>query len=134
MANFVQSEVLRYASTVGLVASFPVDARRVAGLLALVFRGELSGKMAKEVFEALRDSDKDAATIVREKGLVQVNDTGAIEQAIRDVLAASEKQVAQYKGGNEKLFGFFVGQVMKATKGSANPGVVNDLLRKLLDA
>jgi aspartyl-tRNA(Asn)/glutamyl-tRNA(Gln) amidotransferase subunit B len=89
--------------------------------------------MAKDVFEAMRTSGKDAAAIVAEQGLAQVSDTGAIEQAIRDVLAANEKQVAQYKGGNAKLFGFFVGQVMKAMKGSANPAVVNDVLKKLLD-
>jgi aspartyl-tRNA(Asn)/glutamyl-tRNA(Gln) amidotransferase subunit B len=133
VANFVQSEVLRHVSTEGLEASFPVDGKALAGLLALVARGQISGKMAKDVFEAMRTSGKDAAAIVAEQGLAQVSDTGAIEQAIRDVLAANEKQVAQYKGGNAKLFGFFVGQVMKAMKGSANPAVVNDVLKKLLD-
>jgi aspartyl-tRNA(Asn)/glutamyl-tRNA(Gln) amidotransferase subunit B len=80
----------------------------------------------------MRESGSDAQTVVNEKGLAQVSDAGAIEAAVRDVLAASSKQVAQYKGGNEKLLGFFVGQVMKATKGAANPALVNDLLKKLL--
>jgi aspartyl-tRNA(Asn)/glutamyl-tRNA(Gln) amidotransferase subunit B len=132
VANFVQSEVLRYATTFGVSASFPVPAERVAGLLALVHAGTISGKMAKDVFEAMRESGHDAETVVKGKGLAQVSDRGAIEAAVRQVLAASEKQVAQYKGGNDKLLGFFVGQVMKATKGSANPALVNDLLKQLL--
>jgi aspartyl-tRNA(Asn)/glutamyl-tRNA(Gln) amidotransferase subunit B len=133
VANFVQSEVLRYVTTEGVTAGFPVSAGALAGLLALVAGGKLTGKMAKDVFEAMRESGKDAATIVAEKGFVVVSDSGAIEQAIAAVLAASEKQVAQYKAGNTKLFGFFVGQVMKATKGSADPVVVNEVLKKLLD-
>jgi aspartyl-tRNA(Asn)/glutamyl-tRNA(Gln) amidotransferase subunit B len=132
LANFVQSEVLRYVTTFGVSATFPVPGERVAGLLALVHGGSISGKMAKDVFEAMRESGNDAETVVKEKGLAQVSDAGAIEAAVREVLAASAKQVAQYKGGNEKLLGFFVGQVMKATKGSANPALVNDLLKKLL--
>jgi aspartyl-tRNA(Asn)/glutamyl-tRNA(Gln) amidotransferase subunit B len=124
--------VLRYVTTFGISASFPVPAERVAGLLALVHVGTISGKMAKDVFEAMRESGRDAESVVKEKGLTQVSDAGAIESAVREVLAANAKQVAQYKGGNEKLLGFFVGQVMKATKGSANPALVNDLLKQLL--
>ncbi len=133
-ANFIQSEVLRYVTTEGLEAKFPVDALRLSALLALVAKGSLSGKMAKDVFEAMRETGKSAADIVSERGLEQVSDTGAIEQAIREVLSQNVKQVDQYRAGNVKLFGFLVGQVMKATKGSANPGVVNELLKKLLDA
>ncbi len=132
VANFVQSEVLRYTTTFGLSATFPVPAERVAGLLGLVHAGTISGKMAKDVFEAMRESGHDAESVVKEKGLAQLSDAGAIEASVREVLAASTKQVAQYKAGNEKLLGYFVGQVMKATKGSANPGLVNDLLKKLL--
>ena len=88
--------------------------------------------MAKDVFEAMRESGKDAESVVAEQGLSQVSDAGAIESVVREVLAQSTKQVAQYKGGNEKLLGFFVGQVMKATKGSANPALVNDMLKRLL--
>jgi aspartyl-tRNA(Asn)/glutamyl-tRNA(Gln) amidotransferase subunit B len=133
VANFVQSEVLRHVSTEGLKATFPVTAAALGGLLACVASGQITGKMAKDVFEAMRETGKDAPTIIAERGFVALSDTGAIEQAIQGVLAANEKQVAQYKAGNPKLFGFFVGQVMKATKGSANPALVNDLLKKLLD-
>jgi aspartyl-tRNA(Asn)/glutamyl-tRNA(Gln) amidotransferase subunit B len=133
VANFVQAEVLRYANTEGLVATFPTPAVQVGELCALVAKGELSGKMAKDVFEAMRASGKDAKSIVAERGLAQVSDSGAIEQAVREVVAANAKQVGQYKAGNEKLFGFFVGQVMRATKGSANPAVVNELLKRVLD-
>ncbi|MEY4510699.1 MAG: hypothetical protein RLZZ450_2821, partial [Pseudomonadota bacterium] len=133
IANFVQAEVLRYVETEGLIARFPASAERVAGLCALVAKGTLSGKMAKEVFEAMRESDKDAEAIVSERGLTQVSDSGAIEEVVRSVLAGSQKQLTQYKAGNEKLFGFFVGQVMKATKGSANPGLVNDVLKRVLE-
>jgi aspartyl-tRNA(Asn)/glutamyl-tRNA(Gln) amidotransferase subunit B len=134
VANFVQAEVLRYVSSEGLTATFPVEAERLAGLLTLVHQGTISGKMAKDVFEQMRTTHKDAESVVAEKGLAQVSDAGAIEQAVRDVLAASEKQVAQYKGGNAKLFGYFVGQVMKATKGAANPALVNEVLKRLLEA
>ncbi len=133
VANFVQAEVLRYASSEGLTATFPVEAERLAGLLALVHKGAISGKMAKDVFEQMRTTHKDAETVVAEKGLAQVSDASAIEQAVREVLAASEKQVAQYRGGNAKLFGYFVGQVMKATKGTANPALVNEVLKRLLE-
>ncbi|MDB4974939.1 MAG: glutamyl-tRNA(Gln) amidotransferase, subunit [Myxococcaceae bacterium] len=133
IANFVQAEVLRYVETEGLVARFPVPSSQVAALVALVAKGTLSGKMGKEVFEAMRETGKDPAAIIAERGLAQVSDTGAIEAAVRTVLASSEKQLAQYRGGNEKLFGFFVGQVMKATKGSANPGLVNEVLKRLLE-
>jgi len=132
-ANFIQSEVLRYVTTSGLEAVFPVTADRLAALLTLVHKGSLSGKMAKDVFEAMRESGKDAEQVVSELGLVQVSDTSVIEQAVRDVLAANVKQVDQYRGGNVKLLGFFVGQIMKATKGTANPALVNDVLKKLLD-
>jgi aspartyl-tRNA(Asn)/glutamyl-tRNA(Gln) amidotransferase subunit B len=133
VANFVQSEVLREVTTSGLEATFAVSAERVAGLLALVHAGTISGKMAKDVFEAMRQTTQTAETIVRERGLAQVSDTGAIESTVRAVLTQNEKQVVAYKAGNEKLFGFFVGQVMKAMKGSANPALVNEVLKKMLE-
>jgi aspartyl-tRNA(Asn)/glutamyl-tRNA(Gln) amidotransferase subunit B len=132
VANFVQSEVLRHVTTFGLSASFPVSPADLAALLALIHKGTLSGKMAKEVFEAMRESGKDAASVVAEKGLALVSDAGAIERVVSEVLAQSPKQLAQYRAGNEKLLGFFVGQVMKATKGSANPTLVNEVLKKKL--
>ena len=133
VANFVQAEVMRYVATEGLAATFPAPAAHVAELCARVARGEISGKMGKEVFEAMRESGKDAKSIIAERGLAQVSDSGAIETVVRDVLAANAKQVSQYRGGNEKLFGFFVGQVMRATKGSANPGLVNEILKRVLE-
>ena len=132
VANFVQSEVLRYVTTFGLTASFAVAPTEIASLLSLVHNGTLSGKLAKEAFEAMRETGKDAASVVADKGLAQVSDSAAIEGVIREVLSQNAKQLAQYRGGNEKLLGFFVGQVMKATKGSANPALVNELLKKLL--
>ncbi len=132
VANFIQAEALRYTDTEGLHATFPASAAQIGELCALVHKGTISGKMAKDVFETVRETKKDPEAIVAEQGLAQVSDTGAIESAVREVLAKNEKQVAQYKGGNEKLLGYFVGQVMKATKGSANPTIVNDVLKKLL--
>jgi aspartyl-tRNA(Asn)/glutamyl-tRNA(Gln) amidotransferase subunit B len=131
-ANFVQSEVLRYAETSGLQVTFPVTDSALAGLLAQVQAGKISGKMAKEVFEGMRESGKDADAIVAERGLSQVSDTGAIEAVVQTVLAASAKQVAQYRSGNDKIFGYFVGQVMKAMKGQGNPALVNEVLKRCL--
>jgi aspartyl-tRNA(Asn)/glutamyl-tRNA(Gln) amidotransferase subunit B len=132
VANFVQAEVLRHVTTEGLAATFPVPSAHVASLCALVAAGTISGKMAKEVFEAMRESGRAPKDIVAERGLAQVSDEGAIEAVVRGVLAANPKQIAQYKGGNDKLLGFFVGQVMRATKGSANPTLVNDVLKRAL--
>jgi len=133
VANFVQAEVLRYVATEGLAASFPIAAEQVAALCALVAKGSISGKMAKEVFEVTRETGQDPEAVIAERGLAQVSDSGAIEQVVREVVAANGKQVAQFKAGNEKLFGFFVGQVMRATKGSANPGLVNEVLKRVLE-
>lgn len=133
VANFIQSEVLRYVQTEGMRASFPVSAANLAGLLVQVHQGKITGKMAKEVFEAMRESGDDAQKVIADKGLEAVSDEGAIEAFARQALAGGDKQVAQYKAGNQKIVGYFVGQVMKASKGSADPKVVNQVLRKLLD-
>ena len=95
-------------------------------------RGTLSGSLAKQVFEIMLETGDDPAKIVAEKGLEQTSDTGAIDAAIADILEANADKVDQYKGGKEALFGFFVGQTMKAMQGKANPAMVNDLLRKAL--
>ncbi|HEU4484843.1 MAG TPA: Asp-tRNA(Asn)/Glu-tRNA(Gln) amidotransferase GatCAB subunit B, partial [Povalibacter sp.] len=89
-------------------------------------------KIAKEVFEAMWAEGQDADVIIEAKGLKQITDTGAIEKVIDDIMAANPKQLADYRSGKDKLFGFFVGQVMKVTGGKANPGQVNDLLKKKL--
>ena len=131
--NFVQAEVLRHVTTDGLEASFPVAAPAVADLLAFVEDGTINGKIAKTVFATMVDTGRAAEAIIDERGLAQVTDTGAIEEAVRSVIEANPSQVAQYKGGKASLIGYFVGQVMKATKGAANPKAVNETLRRLLD-
>jgi len=112
--------------------NWPVAAENVARLVRLIDQGKISGKIAKTVFEALLDSNKTPEEIVVEKGLEQVSDFGSIETAIDQVLAASAQQIAQYRAGNEKVFGYFVGQIMKATQGKANPQKVNEILREKL--
>jgi len=102
-------------------------------LLSLVADGTLSGTLSKQVFEIMLETGDDPSRIVEERGLKQTSDTGAIEAEIVKVMDANADKVAEYRGGKDKLFGFFVGQTMKAMAGKANPGVVNDLLRKALD-
>lgn len=111
----------------------PVSPAQAAELLGLVDDGTISGKIAKDVFEIMLETGQGAAAIVEEKGLKQESDTGAIEAVIADVIANNEDKVAEYKGGKDRLFGFFVGQTMKAMQGKANPKVVNELLKKALD-
>ena len=105
---------------------------RLGALLDLVSAGTISGSVAKTVFQSMFESGRDAADIVAAQGLEQVSDSGAIEAEIDTVLAANPSQVAAYKAGKEKLIGFFVGQVMKATRGKANPQAVNEILRRKL--
>lgn len=112
----------------------PVPPERLAALLKLIKAGVISGKIAKTVFEEMASSGEDPEVIVREKGLVQVSDADAISDVVQQVLDEHPAEVSDYKGGRTKLLGFFVGQVMKATRGKANPGIVNELLKKALDA
>ena len=134
VGNFIQAEVLRHVSTDGLTATFPVGPGAVVELLAVVEDGTINGKIAKKVFAMMVDSGKSAQAIIDEEGLAQVTDAGAIEEEVHRVLEANPSQVEQYKGGKTGVLGFFVGQVMKATKGAANPKVVNETLKRLLDA
>jgi len=110
----------------------PVSAADLSALLDLMKDGTLSGKLAKEVFEAMVETGRAPAVIVEERGLRQVTDTGAIEAAVEKVLAANADKVAEYRSGKDKLFGFFVGQVMKAMQGKGNPALVNEALKKKL--
>ena len=103
-----------------------------AGVIEMITKGTISNKIAKTVFEEMYKSGKDALSVVQEKGLIQVSDTGTIETIIDEVIKANPGQHADYKAGKEKLFTFFVGQVMKASKGKANPDMVNQLLKKKL--
>ncbi len=110
----------------------PVSPSQAAELLGLVADGTISGSIAKQVFEILLETGQGASAIVEEKGLKQTSDTGAIEAEITKIMAANEDKVAEYRSGKDKLFGFFVGQTMKAMQGKANPQVINDLLKKAL--
>ncbi len=109
-----------------------IDAARLAGLLNRILDNTISGKIAKDVFEAMWSEGKDADAIIESKGLKQITDTGAIEKAIDEVMAKNPGQLAEYRSGKDKLFGFFVGQTMKATGGKANPAQLNELLKKKL--
>jgi len=133
VSNWVMGEVTRALNEDGKqIADCPVTPALLAELLKLIEKGTISGKIAKTVFDEMYKSGKEPAVIVQEKGLVQVSDTGAIEAIIDEVLEREAGQVAEYRSGKDKLFGFFVGQVMRASKGKANPAVVNDLLLKKL--
>lgn len=110
----------------------PISAEQLAGLIKLISDDTISGKIAKDVFAIMYETGDDADKIVEEKGLKQVTDTGAIEAIVDTIIAANPDNVAKYQGGKDKLFGFFVGQVMKETQGKANPAVVNKLLKEKL--
>jgi aspartyl-tRNA(Asn)/glutamyl-tRNA(Gln) amidotransferase subunit B len=114
------------------IAQSPVSAKNLAGLLDLIENNTISGRIAKDVFALMVETGKDAAAIVEEKGLKQVTDTGAIDAAIDKVIADNAAKVSDYRSGKQALFGWFVGQVMKATQGKANPAMVNELLKKKL--
>ncbi len=132
-SNWVTSDLFGALNRLGRgMDDSPVTAAQAAELLRLTADGTLSGTLAKQVFEIMLETGDDPARIVEERGLKQTSDTGAIEAAIADVMTANADKVADYRGGKDKLFGFFVGQVMKAMQGKANPGVVNELLRKAL--
>ena len=114
------------------ITTWPIRAEYLAELVQLIDTGNINGKIAKTVFKASLDSDKSPRQIVSERGLEQVSDEGSIEIAIEQILAANSKQVEQFQSGNEKVFGFLVGQIMKATQGKANPQKVNEILREKL--
>ena len=132
-ANWLISDLFGALNRLGkTIEESPVTPAQGAELLSLVADGTLSGTLAKQVFEIMLETGDDPAKIVDERGLKQTSDTGAIEAVIADVLAANADKVADYRGGKDKLFGFFVGQTMKAMQGKANPQVVNELLKKAL--
>jgi aspartyl-tRNA(Asn)/glutamyl-tRNA(Gln) amidotransferase subunit B len=129
VSNWVMGEITRSLNDSGMsIDACPIRPRLLVELLRLVDGGTISGKIAKSVFDEMWRSGKEPAVIVEEQGLVQVSDSGAIEAIIDEIIAANAGQVEEYRGGKEKVFGFFVGQVMKASKGKANPAVVNELL------
>jgi aspartyl-tRNA(Asn)/glutamyl-tRNA(Gln) amidotransferase subunit B len=132
-ANWIMGELFGALNRSSLdLAESPVDAAGLGGLIDLIADGTISGRIAKEVFDAMWESGNPAADIVAEKGLKQISDSGAIEAMIEEIIAGNPAQVEQYRAGNEKVIGWFVGQVMKATQGKANPGVVNRVLKDKL--
>ena len=131
-ANWVIVELFGALNRLGVdIERSPVSARNLAGLLDLIEDNTISGRIAKDVFQIMVESGKDAASIVQEKGLRQVPDTGAIDAPIDKVIADNPAKVAEYQA-KPTLFGWFVGQVMKGTGGKANPALVNEVLRKKL--
>jgi aspartyl-tRNA(Asn)/glutamyl-tRNA(Gln) amidotransferase subunit B len=132
-ANWVTGDLFAALNRLGVgIERSPVSPEQLGALIDLVGDGTISGRIAKEVFAEMAATGADPTAIVEEKGLRQVTDTGAIAAAIDAVLAAQRDKLAEYRAGRDKLFGFFVGQVMKATQGKANPALVNELLKKKL--
>ena len=133
-ANWVIGDLFAVLNKAGLaITESPVSARSLGGLLDLMSNGTINGKIAKDVFELMVETGDDAAAIVERRGLRQVTDAGAIDEAVQTVLAAHADKLSEYRSGKDKLFGFFVGQIMKAMAGRGNPALVNDALRRALE-
>jgi len=134
-ANWISSELSAFLNRENKnVTESPVTAAMMASLVMRIADNTISGKIAKDVLEAMWVGEGDADAVIAKKGLQQITDAGAIEKAIDEAIAKNPKQLEQYRAGQEKLFGFFVGQVMKATGGKANPAQVNELLKKKLSS
>ncbi len=133
VSNWISVELLRLLNEGN--KSFiecPLKPEQLTGMLRLIDNGTISNKIGKVVFEEMYKTGKDAESIIKEKGLIQIKDEGALEEIVEDILSKNPKEVERFKAGDEKLLGFFVGQVMKATKGKANPQLVNELLKRKL--
>ncbi|MBU0483910.1 MAG: Asp-tRNA(Asn)/Glu-tRNA(Gln) amidotransferase subunit GatB [Proteobacteria bacterium] len=134
LSNWIMTEMIRALKDEDKeIGSCPVTPENLAGLLNMVEKGTISGKIAKTVFQEMMTSGKDPATIVKEKNLVQMSDEGDILKVVREILAANPTQVEQFKGGQTKVLGFFVGQLMQKTKGRANPQMANELFNQELN-
>ena len=132
-SNWVMGDILRLLNEDKKdITACPVTPQALADMIRLIDEGTISGKIAKEVIEEMYRTGKPAKAIIAEKGLVQITDEAELARVVSEVIAANPNQLAQYRGGKEKLFGYFVGQVMKATQGKANPQLINGLLRKML--
>ncbi len=131
--NWVMTELMRELNNAQRnVSNSPISAKHLGQLILEIDKGTISGKIAKNVFLEMWSTQKDPASIIKEKGLVQISDNSSIEKMIDEIIAANLSQVEQYRSGKEKLFGFFVGQIMKISKGQANPELVNELLKAKL--
>lgn len=135
VSNWIQGDLTRLLNEEDkTIEECPLRPEQLVEMLKLIEDGTISGKIAKTVFEEMYKTGKRAEDIIKQKGLIQISDSSAIEEVIIDVLSKNPSEVERYRAGEEKLFGFFVGQVMKATKGKANPQIVNDLLKKRLSS
>ena len=134
VANYLLTEVMRGAKIHGQNAEFTVTSAQVADILSMVESGEISGKQSKELFAALEGTTRSAREVVVERGLRVVSDTSTVEPLCQKIVERHPAQVAQYRSGKKGVFGFFVGQVMKETKGSADPKLVNEILTRLLES
>jgi aspartyl-tRNA(Asn)/glutamyl-tRNA(Gln) amidotransferase subunit B len=132
-SNWVMGDVLRFLNEEKRdIRQCPISAGSLADMINLIEEGTISGKMAKDIVEDMYHTGKPPQDIIREKGLVQITDEGELTETIKAIIDAHPAQLSDYRGGREKLFGFFVGQVMKSTQGKANPQLVNNLLKKML--
>lgn len=134
-SNWILGDIAKKLNEEGItMVEIPISPADLAGLLQLIDKGTISGKIAKKVLPEMWHSHKTAEAVVKEQGLVQITDTGELETIVRQIVAANPQSVADYQAGKKKAIGFLVGQIMKETKGRANPGVVNQLLTKILQA
>ncbi|MCX6174072.1 MAG: Asp-tRNA(Asn)/Glu-tRNA(Gln) amidotransferase subunit GatB [Ignavibacteriales bacterium] len=134
-SNWVMTEVLKVIKEENIsIKEFPVTPEKLGNLIKLINENVINGKIAKEIFPEILKTKKDPLEIIKEKNLVQITDTKEIESAINRILSSNESQVKEFLNGKEKVIGFFVGQIMKETKGKANPQIVNELLKKKLEA
>ncbi len=132
VSNWIMGDIMRSLADSRDIASFAVTPVHLAGMIALIDKGTISGKIAKKVFEQMAETGKMPESIVHEQGLVQVSDSGELEKAVQAVLDANPQMVEDFRSGKDKVFGFLLGQVMKSTKGKGNPQLLNDILRKQL--
>lgn len=134
VSNWIQGDLMRLLKDEDkTIEECPLRPEQLVGMLKLIDNDTISGKIAKTVFEEMYKSGKVAEDIIKEKGLVQISDLSFIEEAVDEIIKKNPSEVDRYRAGEEKLFGFFVGQVMKATRGKANPKIVNEILRKRLN-
>jgi aspartyl-tRNA(Asn)/glutamyl-tRNA(Gln) amidotransferase subunit B len=133
-SNWIMGELSRTMNDRGMaIADVPLQPAALAGLITLIDKGTISNAIAKDIFPKMFDSGRSADAIVREEGLAQIGDESAVTAIVRDVIARNADAVAQYRAGKMQTFGFLVGQVMKGSKGKANPKMANDLLKRELE-